>query len=123
MYQREYPVAILILLPTYNERENIEVLLKRLFDLDAHWEILVVDDGSPDGTGDYVQALARTEDRLSLIRRSGKSGLGTAYACGYRFAIERGADAVVGMDADFSRLKIYERRLLTTETAAPCAST
>jgi dolichol-phosphate mannosyltransferase len=94
----------LVIIPTYNEAENVGELIPAVLGQPARAEIhvLVVDDGSPDGTGDLVEALARSQDRVYLLRRSGKLGLGTAYVAGFRFALERGFDFVFEMDADFS---------------------
>ena len=93
---------VLVVVPTYNEAENVETILRRLTASvpDAH--ALVVDDGSPDGTGDLVAALAATDDRIHLMRRTAKSGLGPAYVAGFRWAREHGYDIVVEMDADGS---------------------
>lgn len=92
----------LVIVPTYNERENIETLLAFVLGADPRIDILVVDDGSPDGTGDVVFARAASESRLHLIRRPGKSGLGSAYRTGFGWALGEGYDAVVEMDADHS---------------------
>ncbi len=92
----------LVIIPTYNERDNIERLLQRVLALPFGLEVLVVDDGSPDGTGDLVDAWARREPRVHLLRRPGKLGLGSAYRDGFRFALEHGAEYVFEMDADFS---------------------
>lgn len=91
----------LVIIPTYNERENIPVLLPRVL-ADPRLSVLVVDDGSPDGTGDFVASAMEDEPRLHLIRRSSKQGLGTAYLAGFRYGLERGADYLFEMDADFS---------------------
>jgi dolichol-phosphate mannosyltransferase len=92
----------LVIVPTYNERDNIGRLIDRLLDLPLGLEVLVVDDGSPDGTGDLVAARAANETRVHLIRRAGKLGLGSAYRDGFRYALDRGAEYVFEMDADFS---------------------
>lgn len=93
-----------IVIPTYNEAENISDLVSRLLDLpleDVH--VLVVDDNSPDGTGEIAEGLKeRHPKRVSVLHRKGKLGLGTAYISGFKKALEKGADAVVQMDADFS---------------------
>src|SRR5919112_1244201 len=90
-----------VIIPTYNERENIPELLPRVL---AHTRlsVLVVDDGSPDGTGDVVSTAMQDEPRLHLIRRAGKQGLGTAYLAGFRYGLERSAEYLFEMDADFS---------------------
>lgn len=93
----------LIIIPTYNERENIEAMIAKVFSLDGCFSLLVVDDGSPDGTAAIVRDLMPSyPDRLFLVEREGKLGLGTAYLAGFRWALERGYDAVFEMDCDFS---------------------
>jgi dolichol-phosphate mannosyltransferase len=92
----------LVIVPTYNERENIELLLDRLLALPFGLEVLVVDDASPDGTGDLVAARRERDGRVHLVRRGGKLGLGSAYVAGFRYALEHGAEFVFEMDADFS---------------------
>lgn len=93
----------LVIIPTYNEKENIERIIRKVFSLDVDFHILVVDDGSPDGTGAIVKRL-QTEfpGRLFLEERAGKSGLGTAYIHGFRWAIARDYQYIFEMDADFS---------------------
>ena len=93
----------LIIIPTYNERENIEAMIAKVFSLEGDFSLLVVDDGSPDGTAAIVRDLMPSHpDRLFLVEREGKLGLGTAYLAGFRWALERGYDAVFEMDCDFS---------------------
>jgi dolichol-phosphate mannosyltransferase len=92
----------LVIVPTYNERENIAELIDRLLALPWGLEVLVVDDGSPDGTGALVTALAAREPRVHLIERGHKLGLGSAYLAGFRYALDHGAEYVFEMDADFS---------------------
>lgn len=92
----------LVIIPTYNERENIEKVVAQVFQLGLDINILVVDDGSPDGTGDIVEKMQKEDSRINLIRRPGKLGLGTAYVQGFKFAIEHGYDYVFEMDADLS---------------------
>ena len=92
----------LVIVPTYNERDNIGRLLERLLALPCALEVLVVDDGSPDGTGDLVAARAAGEPRVHLMRRPGKRGLGSAYRDGFRYALANGAEYIFEMDADFS---------------------
>ncbi len=93
-----------VVIPTYNEAENLPKLVSALFDLPvSDLSILVVDDNSPDGTGELAESLAaRNPRRMSVVHRSGKMGLGTAYICGFRHALEAGAEAIAQMDADFS---------------------
>jgi dolichol-phosphate mannosyltransferase len=92
----------LVVMPTYDERENIERILPEVLAQDPRLEVLVVDDASPDGTGACVEALAREESRIHLLKRPGKLGLGAAYIAGFRWALERDYAAVFEMDADFS---------------------
>ncbi len=92
----------LVIVPTYNERDNIGVLLDRLLGLPHGLEVLVVDDGSPDGTGQLVRERRQNDARIHLIERTGKFGLGSAYREGFRYALGHGAEYVFEMDADFS---------------------
>jgi dolichol-phosphate mannosyltransferase len=92
----------LVIVPTYNERDNIARLIDAILEKDVRLEILVVDDGSPDGTGDIVDAIIATNARVHILRRPRKMGLGTAYVAGFRWALEQGYDLVFEMDADFS---------------------
>ncbi len=92
----------LIIVPTYNERENIDPLLERLLALPFGLEVLVVDDGSPDGTADRVKSWQAKSPRVHLLQRPGKLGLGSAYRDGFRYALKHGAEYIFEMDADFS---------------------
>ena len=92
----------LVIIPTYNERENIESIIREVLKQNLPIDVLVVDDNSPDGTGDIVRRLQKRHDRIHLIERSGKLGLGTAYIEGFKWAIKSGYDFVFEMDADFS---------------------
>jgi dolichol-phosphate mannosyltransferase len=92
----------LVIIPTYNERENIVTLIDRLLALPYGLNVLVVDDNSPDGTGDLVAARKKDEPRIHLLQRPGKLGLGSAYVAGFRYALAQGAQYVFEMDADFS---------------------
>jgi dolichol-phosphate mannosyltransferase len=96
-------VRTCICLPTYNERENLEPMLRALAEvLGPDDRVLVIDDNSPDGTGELVQARKEADPRIHLLSRAGKLGLGSAYVAGFRYALERGAQYVFEMDADFS---------------------
>ncbi len=104
----------LVIIPTYNEKENIEAIIRAVLDLPVDFHILVIDDGSPDGTAAIVKRLMQDEfaDRLFIVERQGKQGLGTAYICGFRWGLEHGYDYIFEMDADFSHnpqdlLKLY----------------
>lgn len=95
----------IVIIPTYNERENVEAIIRAVLGLGPHkFNILVIDDGSPDGTAQIVKGLMESEftDRLFLIERSGKLGLGTAYIAGFKWALEHEYDYIFEMDADFS---------------------
>jgi dolichol-phosphate mannosyltransferase len=92
----------LVVIPTYNEAENIPRIVPRVLEQGEGVEVLVVDDGSPDGTGRLVREMMKTEPRIHLIERAGKLGLGTAYVAGFKYAIASGVDFVFEMDADFS---------------------
>jgi dolichol-phosphate mannosyltransferase len=103
----------LVIVPTFNERDNIGEVVRRLFDAAGDSvDLLIVDDGSPDGTADLVRELAQGPHGIHLIERSGKLGLGTAYIEGFKWAIERGYGAVVEMDADLSHNPADVPRLL-----------
>jgi dolichol-phosphate mannosyltransferase len=96
------PERALVIVPTYNERDNIARISERILAQDPSLKILVVDDASPDGTGDIVEGIAAANPRIHLMRRSAKLGLGTAYLAGFRWALERDYALVFEMDADFS---------------------
>ena len=93
----------LVIIPTYNERENISRMISKVMSLAGGYDLLIVDDGSPDGTAAIVRERQREfPDRVHLVERSGKLGLGTAYIAGFRWALDRGYDLVIEMDCDFS---------------------
>lgn len=103
----------LVIVPTFNERANIGEVVRRLFDAAGdRVDLLVVDDGSPDGTADFVEELAQGPHGIHLLRRAGKLGLGTAYLAGFAWAMEHGYNAVVEMDADLSHDPADVPRLL-----------
>ena len=92
-----------VIIPTYNEKENIEAIIRKVFTLEGGYHILIIDDGSPDGTASIVKGLqAEFPEQLFMIERSGKLGLGTAYLTGFRWSLEHGYDYTFEMDADFS---------------------
>ena len=91
-----------VVIPTYNERENLPNIVPLVLEQDPRLEVLVIDDNSPDGTGELADALAAASPRVHVVHRSAKQGLGTAYRAGFRWAIEQGYDYVFEMDADFS---------------------
>ena len=94
----------IVIIPTYNEKENIEKIIRAISALDKCFHILVIDDGSPDGTAAIVRRLMQGEfaGRLFIVEREGKLGLGTAYICGFKWGLEHGYDYIFEMDADFS---------------------
>jgi len=105
----------LVIIPTYNEKENIEAIIKAVFALPVEFHVLVIDDGSPDGTAAIVKRMIgeQKEERLFIVERQGKLGLGTAYIAGFKWAIEHKYDYIFEMDADFSHnpndlVKLYE---------------
>jgi len=92
----------LVIIPTYNERDNLPRLIPMVLEQDPRIEVLVIDDASPDGTGQVADQIAAADPRVHVIHRSGKLGLGTAYLAGFHWGIERGYDYLLEMDADFS---------------------
>ena len=93
----------IVIIPTYNEKENIEKIIRAVLSLDGEYHILVIEDGSPDGTAQIVRRLQEEfSDRLHMIERKGKLGLGTAYITGFKWSVENGYDYIFEMDADFS---------------------
>jgi Glycosyltransferases involved in cell wall biogenesis len=92
-----------IIIPTYNEKENIELIIRAVFDLPKSFDVLIIDDGSPDGTGNIVRSLQKEfPDSLNLIEREKKYGLGTAYILGFKWSLNHNYDYIFEMDADFS---------------------
>jgi dolichol-phosphate mannosyltransferase len=93
----------LVIIPTYNERENIEAIIEAVFNQPTYFELLIIDDGSPDGTASIVKRKqTRYPDRLHILEREGKLGLGTAYIAGFKWALNKGYEYICEMDADFS---------------------
>ena len=92
----------MVVIPTYNERENIQQIVKAVLDLPHDLHVLVVDDNSPDGTGALANRMARGSDRVHTLHRDKKEGIGPAYVAGFRYALDWGAEFVMEMDADFS---------------------
>ena len=101
-----------VIVPTYNERDNIDILLNDLLALPIGLNVIVVDDGSPDGTGQAADEWAARDGRVRVIHRPGKMGLGTAYRSGFKFALEAGFDRIMTMDADFSHHPRYVPAML-----------
>jgi len=103
----------LVIIPTYNEKENIERMIRKVFSLTTPFELLIIDDNSPDQTAEIVKKLqAEFPKRLHLLQRKGKLGLGTAYLAGFKWALEHGADYIFEMDCDFSHNPEDLERLL-----------
>ncbi len=102
-----HPPTALIIVPTFNERDNLEPLTKAIFEVRDDVHILVVDDSSPDGTGELAETLAAADPRVHVIHREGKLGLGTAYIAGFKWALGQGYPLVFEMDADFSHQPKY----------------
>jgi len=103
----------LVIIPTYKERENIDSLVKAIYNLPVEFDILIIDDNSPDGTADLIKSLQPSFSNLHLLERPGKMGLGTAYLTGFDWALEKGYSYIFEMDADFSHdpndlLKLYK---------------
>ena len=92
----------LVIIPTYNELDNLPRLIPLVLSQNENLHILIVDDNSPDGTANYVEEIASKDERIHLIKRSGKMGLGTAYIAGFKYALENNYDLIFEMDADFS---------------------
>ena len=108
-------MTTIVVIPTYNEAENLPAITAELFTLDVEdLQILIVDDNSPDGTGDVAEDLAQrcTPNQLHVLHRTGKLGLGTAYITGFKWALKHGADYVIQMDADFSHSPSYIPEML-----------
>ncbi|HWR82280.1 MAG TPA: polyprenol monophosphomannose synthase [Candidatus Deferrimicrobium sp.] len=103
---------VLVIFPTYNERDNIEKIVHAVLPMDARVHVLVVDDNSPDGTGDIADRLAQEESKVHVLHRAKKEGLGQAYIAGFKWAIERKYDYIFEMDADFSHGPEYIRDFL-----------
>jgi dolichol-phosphate mannosyltransferase len=111
----------LVIVPTYNERENLPQLLPAILSQGEAFHVLVVDDNSPDGTGAIADEMAAAEPRVNVIHRDGKRGLGTAYVAGFKWALEHGYDYVFEMDADFSHDPSDLPRLLEGAQRGDCS--
>jgi len=108
----------LVVIPTYNEAANLPQLVPQVLAQDSRLEVLVVDDASPDGTGQLAEGLAQREPRVHVLHREGKLGLGTAYIVGFRWALEHGYDYVFEMDADFSHDPAHLKEFLKAAASA-----
>jgi dolichol-phosphate mannosyltransferase len=109
---------VLVIIPTFQERENLPRILDRVLTADPQVHVLVVDDGSPDGTGQVADERAAADDRIRVLHRSGKQGLGAAYIAGFRWGLDRGYDVLVEMDADGSHAPEQLPRLLARVSPA-----
>ncbi|GLZ11816.1 dolichol-phosphate mannosyltransferase [Actinomadura sp. NBRC 104425] len=109
---------VLVIVPTYNERDNIERLVGRVRKAVPSVDVLVVDDNSPDGTGEVADAMAAADDQIKVLHRTAKNGLGAAYIAGFRWALDHGYDVMVEMDADGSHQPEELPRLLGALTDA-----
>ncbi len=103
----------IVIIPTYNEKENIELMIRKVFSLTDQFDVLIVDDSSPDGTGDIVKRLMSSFPHLHILERKEKNGLGTAYIAGFKWCMEHQYDYIFEMDADFSHnpedlIRLYE---------------
>jgi len=116
-----HSIRILIIIPTYNEAENISKLIPLVLKQDKRIEILVIDDNSPDGTASVVEKIMKKNNRIHLLKRATKMGLGTAYVEGFRYALKAEYDLIFEMDADFSHDPIEIPNFLkkTKETKLP----
>ena len=111
-------MKILVIIPTYNESENIKRIVPLVLEKDSSINVLIVDDNSPDGTGNIADEMARENDRIFVIHRQNKSGLGTAYITGFKFALGKNYDLVFEMDCDFSHDPKYIPQFLETAREA-----
>lgn len=102
----------LVIVPTYNEIDNVQILIPELMKLNSDFDILFVDDSSPDGTGEYIQEIAKKNSRVHLLSRQEKKGLGKAYIAGFKWGIDRGYDTLTEMDADFSHCPVDLQAIL-----------
>lgn len=103
----------LVIIPTYNELENMKLLIPQLMKLQNSFDVLVVDDGSPDGTAAYISDLSKSNQRLHLLNRTKKEGLGRAYVAGFKWALSNGYETITQMDADFSHRPVDLDQILT----------
>jgi dolichol-phosphate mannosyltransferase len=111
-------LKIIVVIPTYNEKNNIERMIETVLNVDDRIELLVVDDNSPDGTADAVAGMQQANSRIHLLKRAGKLGLGTAYVDGFKKALELNPDYIVQMDADFSHNPDYIREFIIKKDEA-----
>ena len=105
---------VLVIMPTYNERENITRIIPAVLEQDPRINMLIIDDNSPDGTGEIVDRIAAENPRVDVIHREGKLGLGTAYVRGFKYSLQKGYDLTFEMDADFSHDPSYLPKMIAT---------
>ena len=110
-------MQVMVVIPTYNECENVEKIAEAVLSQPADVHVTIVDDNSPDGTGEIADALASRDERVHVIHRQGKMGLGSAYIAGFKYALQQGAQYVFEMDADFSHDPAYIPSLLEASRA------
>lgn len=110
-------MKVFVVIPTFNEAENIKELTERILELHPTFNIIIVDDNSPDGTGEIADSVAREDPRITVVHRAKKAGLGTAYVEGFGFALKMGADLILEMDADFSHGPEYIQELLRASSS------
>lgn len=108
----------LIVVPTYDEKNNVQPLASRIFEVVPECRLLFVDDNSPDGTGDIIDEICAENDRVNVLHRPGKEGLGHAYIAGFKWALERDFQLIVGMDADFSHDPIEIPAMIEASSSA-----
>ena len=106
--------TVLVVMPTYNEKDNIERIVPAVLAQDDRIDMLIIDDGSPDGTGEIVDRISSENPRVNVIHREGKLGLGTAYVCGFKYSLEHDYDLTFEMDADFSHDPAYLPKIIAT---------
>src|SRR4030067_3804021 len=111
--QAHHKMKSLVIIPTYNEKENLEKIVPEILKMDDSLNILVVDDNSPDGTGERADRIAAKNNRVFVLHRPGKMGLGQAYIAGFKYALGKGYDYIFEMDADFSHDPKYLPDFLT----------
>lgn len=110
----------LVILPTYNESENLLRIIQEIFNVLPETHLLVVDDNSPDGTGKIAEGLSKNDARIAVLRRASKMGLGSAYRAGFRYALQQDFEAIIQMDADFSHSPHYLPRFIQELASCDC---
>lgn len=111
-------MKIIVVIPTYNEKDNVQRIIETVLGVSPEIEILIVDDNSPDGTSDIVVRMQQNNEKIHLLKRAGKLGLGTAYVDGFKVALEKNPDYIVQMDADFSHNPDYIKEFMARKEEA-----